>query len=58
MSLVRESDAYRAYCSLCIYIGKTPLRRFKWRNKNSTPTKQNKTGEDIKRELDEIREYA
>ena len=58
MSLVREERLYKAYCDLCFYIGKTPLRRSKWRNKNSTPTKHNKTVEDIKRELDEIREYA
>ncbi len=40
MSLVRESDAYRAYCDLCYYTGKTPLCKSKWRKQNITPIKQ------------------
>lgn len=58
MSLVHESDAYRAYYNLCIYIGRIPLRKSKWKKKNCTETKQNKTVEDIKRELNELRAYA
>lgn len=59
MSLVRNRDAYRAYCNLCFYTHQIPLSYDKWEKQfNSTPTKQNKSVDDIKRELDEIRKLA
>lgn len=59
MSLVREKDLYKAYCNLCFYTDTTPLSKDKWKKQfNSTPTKQNRTVEDIKKKLDEIREHV
>lgn len=58
MSLVREERLYKAYCDLCFYTGKNPLFKDKWKKQNSTPANHNKTVEDIRRELDKIREYA
>ena len=58
MSLARENDLYQAYCNLCFHTGKNPLRKSKWRKQNTTTNKQNKTVEDILRELDEVNEHA
>lgn len=58
MSLVHESDAYRAYCNLYNCIGRLPLSKSKWRKQNNTPNKQNRTAEDIRRELKKIKERA
>lgn len=55
MSLVRETDAYLAYCNLCYYTKKTPLRKSKWKKGLQKPVKTNRTVEDIKKELEEIR---
>lgn len=55
MSLVRESDAYRAYYNLCIYLGRKPLRKSKWRKQNCIPINQSKTVEEIRNELDAFR---
>lgn len=59
MSFVCESDAYKSYCGLCFYVGKKPLSINNWKNQfhNST-IKQNRTVEDILKELDEFRERA
>ena len=58
MSLVREGYLYKAYCNLCLYTGKNPLRKSKWRKHNTTTNKQNRTVEDIQRELEAIKEHA
>lgn len=59
MSLVRKERLYDAYCNLCFYTDTTPLSKDKWNKQfRSTPTKQNRTVEDIQRALDEIRKYA
>lgn len=59
MSLVRKERLYDAYCNLCFYTGQTPLSKNKWSKQfHSTPTKQNRTVEDIQKELEEIREYT
>lgn len=49
MSLVRNRDAYRAYCNLCFYTNQIPLSYDKW-EKQSHITK-NRTAEDIKKSL-------
>ncbi len=51
MSLVCESDAYRAYYNLCINFSKKPLRRSKWARRLQKSIKINKTVEDIEYEL-------
>ncbi len=53
MSLVRESDAYRAYCDLCYYTGKVPLRKSKWKKQNIKSSNQNKTAKSIQKEIAE-----
>lgn len=59
MALVRESRLYDAYCNLCFYTDQTPLSYNKWKKRfHSAPTKQNRTVEEIQKELDEIREHA
>lgn len=59
MSLVRKERLYDAYCNLCFYTGQTPLSKNKWNKRShSTPTKQNRSVEDIKIELDEIRGHS
>lgn len=58
MSLVREDSLYKAYCDLCYYTGRTPLRKSKWKKKNTPPTKKNRTVEDIRAEIDAIMEHA
>lgn len=58
MTRKSENDLYRAYCNLCKYTNQIPLRKSKWKIKNnSTPTKHNRTVEDIRKELDEMREH-
>ena len=58
MSLVREKDLYKAYCDLCFYTGKIPIRRFKWKKGNTTPAKKNRTIEEIRTEIDAVREHV
>lgn len=59
MSLVCNRDAYRAYCNLCFYTDQIPLLHDKWKKRFcSTSIKQNRTVEDVQKELDEIREYV
>lgn len=59
MSLVRKERLYDAYCNFCFYTGQKPLSKNRWNKRfRSTPSKQNRTVEDIKRELDEIRKLA
>ena len=59
MSLVCESDIYKAYCGLCFYTGKKPLSKNNWKKQfhNST-IKQSRSVEDILKELDDIKEHV
>lgn len=56
--LVRECDAYKAYCDLCYYTDKVPLRKSKWKKQNIKPANQNRDAESIQKEINELREYA
>lgn len=59
MSLVRNCDVYRAYRNLCFCTGQIPLSKDKWSKQfHNTQNYKNKTAEDIKKELDEIKEYV
>lgn len=58
MSLVRETDLYKAYYDLCYYTGKVPLRKSKWKKQNIKSSNQNKTAKDIRAEIDVMREYV
>lgn len=59
MSLVRNCDVYRAYRNLCFYTGQIPLSKDKWSKQfNSTPNRNKRTVDDIKKELEEIREHT
>ncbi len=58
MSRKLEKDLYQAYCALCLYTDKKPLQKSKWKKGLQKPVSQNRTVEDIKKELEEIKEHT